>query len=62
MRALLLCCTVTGLLLGVPKKVWLQAPPSPVLSLDDAVALAMKDNRQVKSSELDVARAHEPSQ
>ena len=59
MRALLLCCTVTGLLLGVPKKVWLQAPPSPVLSLDDAVALAMKGNRQVQSAELDVARAHE---
>ena len=36
-----------------------QGQTAPILSLDDAVALAVKGNRQVQSTALDVNRARE---
>jgi outer membrane protein TolC len=38
-----------------------RAQIAPVLTIDDAVALALKGNRQVQSAALDVGRAHEES-
>lgn len=53
---------LTGSLLLIPRKgdeALAQTPSPPVLTIDDAVALAMKGNRQLQSSALDVSRAGE---
>src|ERR1700683_2229111 len=47
------------LLLAAGKHAWAQTAPLPVLTIDDAVAVAMKGNRRVQSSILDVSRAGE---
>src|SRR6202451_2947892 len=47
------------LLLAAGNDAWAQTAPLPVLTIDDAVAVAMKGNRRVQSSILDVSRAGE---
>src|ERR1700683_5291971 len=47
------------LLLAAGKHAWAQTASLPVLMIDDAVAPAMKGNRRVQSSVLDVSRAGE---
>lgn len=59
MKFILVFFTVAGLLLGTARSPRAQVASPPVLTLDEAVALAMKGNRQVQSSALDVARARE---
>lgn len=59
MNSLLLRCAAAGLLLFLVDSMRAQSTSPPVLIIDDAVALAMKGNRQVQSSALDVARVRE---
>ena len=59
MKAFLLSITALVHLLAPALSTRAQTASPPVLTIDDAVALAMKGNRQVQSSALDVARAHE---
>jgi len=47
------------LLLAAGNDAWAQTASLPVLTIDDAVAVAMKGNRRVQSSILDVSRAGE---
>jgi outer membrane protein TolC len=47
------------LLLAAGNDAWAQTASLPVLTIDDAVAVAMKGNRRVQSSILDVSRASE---
>ena len=62
-RLMVLSIAISGLLLSLPTSAWCKetkaATVAPVLTLEQAVDLAMQDNRPLKTATLEVGKAEE---